>query len=299
MPKSKRNLAVLALLYNAVIWGSAFPIIKPIFDYISPTQMLYFRYLVAGVVALPLFLHYYFTKKPTVSKVIKPWIVELLGLAIPILILYEGLSRTSALEASLIGATGPIFVILGGVIFLRESQERHEWQGLAISLLGSLILILEPIWNGHNFIGSDLSGNLLILCYNLAWAIYAVFAKRYYKSKPPLQLVSLTYLGTALIHGLILNNSGSLPPLHILYSNLDILLPILYMAIPGGIIASIFYLYAASKIEVSEANLFTYLNGVVAIPASYLLLGETPSLSAIIAITIIAYGVIRAETRTK
>jgi drug/metabolite transporter (DMT)-like permease len=57
------------------------------------------------------------------------------------------------------------------------------------------------------------------------------------------------------------------------------------------------YLYAASRIEVSEANLFTYLHGVVAIPAAFFLLGETPSFTTLVAIFIIAYGVYRAETR--
>lgn len=296
MPKKTRNLAVLALLYNAVIWGSAFPIIKPVFEYITPTQMLFFRYLLAGIVALPLLYFAYYRQKLKPKNMLKPVLLELAGLALPILILYEGLHRTSALEASLIGATGPVFVILGGIIFLRERQEKREWQGLALSLLGSIILILEPLWNGHGFIGSDISGNLLILLYNLVWAVYAVFAKQYYKRKPPLTLVSLTYLGTAVIHGAILASYNQLPSLSLLTQNSAVLWPILYMAIPGGIVANIFYLYAASRIEVSEANLFTYLNGVVAIPASFILLGERPSLTTFLAIIIVAYGVYRAES---
>ena len=58
------------------------------------------------------------------------------------------------------------------------------------------------------------------------------------------------------------------------------------------------YLFAASKIEVSEANLFTYLNGVVAIPTAYLLLGEIPTFATLIGILIIAYGVYRAEIKS-
>lgn len=71
------------------------------------------------------------------------------------------------------------------------------------------------------------------------------------------------------------------------------------MAIPGGIIANIFYLYAVSKIEVSEANLFSYLNGVVTIPVAYFLLGEKPTYLAILAILLISWGVYNSETRTK
>lgn len=291
-----RRLAYLALLYNALVWGAAFPIVKPVFEILTPLQYLFFRFLTAGLIALPIFLIYYFKNHPKPAYLLKVWLLELAGLALPLLILYEGLARTSALEASLIGATGPIFVILGGIIFLRERETKREWQGLALSLLGSLLIILEPIWNGHGFVGSSLSGNLLVLGYDLSWAVYAVTAKKFYQTKPPLALGSLTYLGTALIYGLILSSSDSLPSFVFLISDFKILFPVLYMAIPGGIIANILYLYAASRIEVSEANLFTYLNGIVAIPVAYLLLGEKPSLTALCAVAIIAYGVYRAET---
>ncbi len=296
MSKSRR-LAYATLFYNVLIWGAAFPIIKPVFEIISPMQYLYFRYLLAGIFSLPLLIYFYIKKHPKLSYVIKMWLIELAGLAFPMLILYEGLSRTSALEASLIGATGPIFVVLGGILFLRERESRREWQGMAIALLGSLMLILEPIWNGAGFVGSGLSGNFLILAYNLVWTLYAVFAKKIYKTKPPLSLGSLAYLSTALIYGLILSYQNQLPSFDILYSTFDILLPIIYMAIPGGIIANIFYLYAASRIEVSEANLFSYLHPLVSIPTAYLLLDETPGLTTITALTIIAYGVYRAERK--
>lgn len=113
-------------------------------------------------------------------------------------------------------------------------------------------------------------------------------------------LAYIALTANAIIYGLILNYQGQLVPLFENWRiyDLRIIIPVLYMALPGGILAFALYLYAQSKIEVSEANLFTYLNGVVAIPASFLLLGEKPSLMTIIAILIISYGVYRAETRS-
>jgi len=293
-----RRLAYLALSLNALIWGSAFPIIKPALDIISPLEYLYFRFLLAGLLAVPLFLYFYIIIQPKASYLLKVLLIELFGTALPLYILYEGLSRTSALEASLIGSIGPIFIVLGGVLFLRERQTKKEWQGLAISLLGSLVLVSEPLFNGHTLFGSSLFGNLYVLGYSLLYTIYVLIAKKFYKSKPPLYIGSLTYLGTALVYGIILSNSGTLPSLKILYSDATILFPVLYMAIPGGIIAFALYLYAASKIEVSEANLFTYLQGVVSIPATFFILGEIPSWITLLGITIIAIGVFRAENKS-
>ena len=295
MSKNRRG-AYLALLYNALVWGAAFPIIKPALSIISPTQYLYLRFLVAGILSLPMFIWWYHKVRPTMKKLSLYLVMELVGSVLPLLILYEGLERTAALDASLIGATGPIFVVLGGVIFLHERQEKREWQGLALSMLGSLILVAEPLILGtHTDTPSSSYGNILILLYNVVWAVYAVLAKKIYKTHPPLYFGAITYLATALVYGVMLSFSQSLPSIYLLTSNISVALPVLYMATLGSIVANICYLYAASRIEVSEANLFTYLNGVVAIPAAYFLLGERPSWLTLIAVLIIAYGVIRAE----
>jgi drug/metabolite transporter (DMT)-like permease len=298
MSKGRRS-AYLALLYNAIVWGAAFPIIKPAFEVIGATQYLYLRFLIAGVLSLPLFFWWYKKTKPTLKKLSFYLVMELVGSVLPLLILYEGLERTGALDASLIGATGPIFVVLGGIIFLHERQEKREWQGLALSLLGSLILVAEPLVLGTNAdTASSTTGNLLILLYNITWAIYAVLAKKLYKTHPPLYFGSITYLATAAVYGLMLSYQGISTSLSFLTIP-SVAIAVFYMATLGSVIANMCYLYAASKIEVSEANLFTYLNGVVAIPAAYLILGEVPSWLTLVAILLITLGVIRAETRTK
>lgn len=295
---TSRKFAYIALTLNAIIWGAAFPIIKPAFNLITPVQYLYFRFLVAGLLSLPIFLVYYYKVHPKMSYNIKVLLIELIGLPLPLYLLYEGLARTSALDASLIGATGPIFVVLGGILFLHERETKREWQGLALALAGSLLIVGEPLLLGlHSDTASSTVGNLLILGYNILWTIYAVIAKKQYKKKPPLYHGALTYLATALIFAVILASQGSLPSFTLL-SNPIILIPVLYMAVPGGILAFALYLYGQSKIEVSEANLFTYLNGPVAIPVSFLLLGEKPSLLTLFAILLIALGVYRSEKRT-
>lgn len=296
MTKSRR-LAYLALITTVLIWGVAFPFVKPALDIITSTQYLYFRFLTAGIVALPVFIWYYLKKQPKLSYLIKVIFIELLG-TIPLYFLYEGLSRTSSLDASLLGSVGPIFITLGGIYFLHERQSKREWQGMGLALLGSLILVVAPIFMGTTDTPSSTIGNLLIMGYNIVYTLYALLAKHIYKSKPPLFVGSPAFLFSALIYGLLLSSQQSLPPLSLLISNTTILWPVLYMAVPGGVLAFALHLYAVGKIEVSEANLFTYLNGVVAIPAAYFLLGEKPTYVTLLALLIIAYGVYRAEKKT-
>lgn len=296
---TKRKKAYLALTLTAVIWGMAFPIIKPAFAYISPMQYLYLRFLVAGLASLPIFIYFYIKLRPKTSYLLKSLLIELIGTPFPLLLLYEGLDRTSALEASLIGSTGPIFTVLGGIWFLRERETKKEWQGLALSLAGSLILVAEPLLFGRTDTPSGAAGNLLIMTYNIVYTCYLIMAKKFYKTKPPLYLGALTYLATAVIYTPILMQSAGVPALLSAFSNSVVRTAVLYMAIPGTVFCFMLYLYGLSKIEASETNSFTYLNGIVAIPAAYFILGEKPSLVTLAAIAVIAAGVYRAEVKKR
>ena len=292
---TNRRLAYLALLTTVLIWGISFPFIKPALDIITSTQYLYFRFFTAGLVSLPIFIWYYLKYRPKVSYLIKVISIELLGI-IPLYFLYEGLARTSSLDASLLGSVGPIFITLGGIYFLHEHQSRREWQGLGLAVFGTIILVIGPSLSGTVDTPSSTMGNMLIMVYNLLYTVYALLAKHIYKSKPPLYVGAPTFLLSALIYGLFLSSQHALPSYELLAMS-RVLIPVLYMAIPGGILAFALHLYAVGKIEVSEANLFTYLNGVVAIPAAFLLLGEKPSLLTLGAIALITWGVLRAERR--
>ena len=94
----RRTKAYLALLTSALIWGAAFPIIKPSFDHISPFQFLYFRYLIAAPLTLPVIIYYYQKLKPSLKTSLKIILLEFFGAPFALSILYLGLSKTSALE---------------------------------------------------------------------------------------------------------------------------------------------------------------------------------------------------------
>src|SRR3989339_934910 len=147
---SSRAKAYLALSVMAVIWGIALPLVKPALNFVSPYQFLYFRYLIAAPLLLPVLISYAFKLKLSLKTYLKIIALEILGTPVALPILYQGLKLTSGLEASLLGATGPIFTILGGIIFLKEREEKREWRGLALSFLGTLILVAEPLILGKN-----------------------------------------------------------------------------------------------------------------------------------------------------
>ncbi|KKS79175.1 MAG: hypothetical protein UV54_C0040G0011 [Candidatus Beckwithbacteria bacterium GW2011_GWA2_43_10] len=296
---SSRLKAYLALGTMAVIWGAALPIVKPSLNFISPYQFLYLRYLIATPLLLPVLVYYLLKLRPSLKIIVKIAVLEFFEIVVSLPILYQGLKLTSALEASLIGGAGPVFVVLGGIVFLHEREEKREWQGLALSFLGTVILVVEPFLTGrNNHLGFSFLGNLLILAHNLTYVIYVLTAKVWYRSLPKILISAISYPVAFTGFILILYFSGqSFSPQ--LLTIPAVALAAGYMAVFGSIVAWTLFLYGQNLIEASEASLFSYLQGIVAVPVAWLFLNETVSPLMILAIIIVALGVYLAERHPK
>ncbi|MBU1323579.1 DMT family transporter [Patescibacteria group bacterium] len=295
---SNRLKAYLALLGTALVWGAALPIVKPALNYISPTQFLYFRYLIAAPLLLPFLLKFFLRFRPNLRTVLNIFFVESYSF-FGLILLYRGLQLATAIEASLIGATGPIFIVLGGILLLHEKEEKFEWTGLIISFIGTLILVLEPLLTGKNHsAGFSFIGNLMIIGYNLLNVFSVIFQKKLYKHIPKIYVSSLSYPIGLCIFFLILTLTGSSTSVSLLTTP-SVMLACGYMAIFGSIVGFTLFIYGQNLIEASEASLFTYLQGIIAIPFAYLMLKESVTWPQIIAVLIVSLGVYLAEQRPK
>lgn len=299
----RRKRAYFALLLNALLWGAALPIVKPALSYVSPYQYLFYRYLIAAPLSIP-FLIYLFRKyKPDLTTLLKIAALEFLAITAALSFLYEGLKRTTSIEATLIANASPIFIIIGGILFLREKEERNEVIGLILAIVGVTLLTLEPLISGRNQLGFSLFGNLLVLAHNLCWAAYVLIAKRLYNNIPKL-LVGFTSLWLGLISFLALTLLTGPSENFIATTMQNIALPEVflaasYMAIFGSIIAVPAYIFGNNLIEASEASLFSYLQPVVTIPLAILWLKESLNFIIIIALLLTSIGVFIAEKRKK
>lgn len=299
----KRELAYLALIGNVFLWGLAIPIVKKGFAAgLTPPIFLLGRYLVAALVSLPIIL--IIRRQTQVKKVFRREnltrviCLELLGTVLALWLLYEGVARTSAVEASLIAVTWPVFVTIGGVIFLREKEERHELLGLLIALAGTTVLVVRPLLNGGG--GGNFLGNLLIIGQNIVIAGYLLLAKRNYRGLNKWAITHVSFWLGLVSFGLIalVTSPGATISMQLLtFDSLWPILAIVYMGIAGSILGLTLYLYGQDKIEASEAAVFTYLQPAVAIPASILLLGESLSFIEVLGVAIVALGVYVTQRR--
>lgn len=308
MARSKnptRMTSYLFMMVNVVVWGASLILVKPAFEFTTPFRFLLYRYILASALSLPILIHY-LPKITNLKQVLtKITLIELLGGTLALGLLYSGLSMTSAIEASLITTTTPIFVAVLAVMMLKEKEEKHEVVGLSIAFIGTLLLTILPIYNGFAQPGSiSLGGNLLIIGQNIATALYFVLTKKHYQKMPKLFVVTISFYVCLLTFAPISAvEAGGVAQLMAAISqdlqHLSVWVASGYMAIFGSIIGFTAYLKGQEGIEASEATLFTYLQPLVYIPMGILLLGEKISLVQLGSLAIILVGVVIAEKRSR
>ncbi len=239
--------------------------------------------------------------------------MEIIGLTITLALLYIGLDKTSALEASFISTTNPIFITLAGIIFLRERQEKREWQGLLLTFLGTLLLTLEPWFGGltnsatstNAATPQSLLGNVLIVGQNITATIYFILAKSRYKGLPKLFVAGVSFwVGLVSFLGL------SLMEAQFSFTNLwaaiiadwshpAVWVASIYMAVFGSIIGLTAYIQGQENVEASEASLFWYLQPLVYVPLGVLVLKEVITPWQIVALILVGLGVWWAQKPLK
>lgn len=296
----KRKLAYLVLGINTIVWGLAAPLVKPALTFITPEKFLFYRFLIAGILSIPILIWTFKSRKWKPQEILKVAGLELVGTTVILWMIYRALSLTSALETSLIYSTSPLFVTLAGIIFLKERETKKEWRGLLIALAGTVIITAEPLVSGQKIGGGSAAGNILILIQNLIWAGYLVAAKKVYRKLPKIGVTAISFWVGMATFFLLSWPQGN--PLGSLTADLQlsaVALAVWYMAILGSIIGATTYLIGQNLIEVSEATVFTYAQALVALPVAVLWLGEGLSPVGLIGIAIVAAGVYLTEKRGK
>ncbi|HKB88598.1 MAG TPA: DMT family transporter [Patescibacteria group bacterium] len=297
-----RLKAYFLLLAVCIIWGVAGPVIKLTLKEVPPFIFLLYRFLISSVVAVVWFS---VTKRPVFSNKLS---TNLKILAFSVLnttgslgLLFWGLSKTSLLESSLILVLGPILTVIAGYLFLRDRITKIEKVGIAITFLGSLIVLVEPLIKANSASG-DFIGNLLVFGYVVFTAVGAIFMKEVLREGVnPISLTNLSFvvgfitvIPIALflypISG-ILNTLYSIPfPYHA---------GVWYMALLSGTLAFSLQTVAQKTIEVSEAAIFMYLFPIISGVLAILILGDKFTPIVAIGSTMTIIGIVIAEWKKR
>ena len=124
------------------------------------------------------------------------FLYSLLGVSINQLCFLEGLSRSTATNASVMLVAIPLLTLVFAVLLGRERATKVGVLGIATGLAGALLLVLPR--GAVDISSRAATGNLFLLAGGASYALYLVLTRPILSRQPPLRVISWVFLFAAL-----------------------------------------------------------------------------------------------------
>ncbi|HRP92645.1 MAG TPA: DMT family transporter [Ignavibacteriaceae bacterium] len=295
----KKYTGESALLFNTLIWGGTFALIKNAFTDISPLLFLALRFSIATLILFPLvYSRLIVTNKKTILAGVILGAFYFSGFAAQTF----GLNLTTATKSGFITGT---FVIFIPILQLIIAKRKPKWYNLVsvVFVLVGLIMLSSKGENVVEFIkllGSDFNfGDLLTLICALLFAFQVVYVDVFTKKYDYLPMVFVQLLITGL-GGFILAYIFSITSLEAVRFtiNFNVVSAILYTSIFASILATIIQLKYQKTVSPTKAGIIFSIEPIFAALFAYFLLSENISNFGLAGCVLIFSGLIISEVFT-
>lgn len=210
------------------------------------------------------------------------------GFAYQLLFLW-GINATSAGNTAIIMSGMPMWTAILAWAILRERLSRASWIGMLTAICGTLIVTLTKA-TGTSGDQSIVVGNLLVSMAAFSWALASVVSRPIMKNTSPVALAFWGVAGTLPLHiGLAWQ---TLPDAWSAMTQPRLMSAMLYSGIFSTGLAIAMWNYGVKQLGAAHAAGFQNLVPVIALIASWLLIGEVPFLLQLLGGILIIGGLI-------
>ncbi len=285
-----------ALLFNTLIWGGTFALIKNALSDVSTMLFLGLRFGIASLIFLP-FVYKYLVKT-NLKTILAGSVLGLFyfsGFAAQTF----GLNLTTATKSGFITGTFVVFIPILQLIIEKRKPKWFNILGVLLVLFG-LVLLSSKGENALDFIrqlGSDFNlGDLLTLLCAILFAFQVVYVDVFTKKYDYLPMVFVQLLITG-VGGFILSYVFSISSLEAVKFtlNTNVVTAILYSAIFASIIATVIQLKFQKLVTPTKAGIIYSIEPIFAAVFAYFLLSEKISNFGLAGCVLIFIGLIVSE----
>jgi drug/metabolite transporter (DMT)-like permease len=279
--------AHMALLLVTLIFGMHYMIAKSLMPVpFQPLQLLFLRSL-GAVILFWIFQRWFVREKVARKDLLMLALCGLLGFAANQALFYEGLNLTTAVDASIIHVTNPIFVLIFASILIHEKVTFFKVIGIALGAGGAMILILYG--KMVNMSTNSFEGNILVMLNMLCYAMYLVLIKPMVAKYHTMTILKwVSFFGFIFILPFSIKGIIEMPLPSVSF---HAWLGVGYVAVFNTFIAYLLINFALKTVEASMASFYTYLQPVIASVMSVSLGAEAITAPKIIAALLIFGGV--------
>ena len=282
-----RRKADLALLFNSVIWGSTFILVKSATDFVSPLLFLAIRFSLAAAALALLFRGGRKWRRRATPAMLAAGCLAGIFLFSGYAFQTIGLRLTTAPKSAFLTGLATVMVPLLGALVYRVRPQISEILGVLIATFGMALMTIEgPI----DSIGR---GDLLTLGGALAFAAHVV-TLGHYSERIGYEILSVTQVAAAAVSSLALFWWAETPRLH---WQPVVLWAILITGLFCTALAFTIQAWAQRYTTSTRTALIYALEPVVAWVTSFLVAGEGLSGRAAAGAALILSGVLLVEMK--
>jgi drug/metabolite transporter (DMT)-like permease len=187
-----RRLLAFALLAAAnLLWAGNWVIGRALREAFDPIALNFWRWLIAALFMAPFALGPVLAQRAVVRR--HAGLIALLALTGVVAfqsLVYLGLETTTTINAVLINAAGPLFIMLCSWTLERDSASARQVAGMLLSFLGIVIIVCRG--DPARLVQLEIhSGDAWILLAMPMWGVYSVLLKR---APPELRGLALAFV---------------------------------------------------------------------------------------------------------
>jgi len=295
--ESRDRLIDISLLFVALIWGSNFAITKGALNEVHPfvfnamriALSLLFMTIVMFVMEGVSFRRIF----PTGDLSVKLIVLGFIGNFVFQMFFILGIANTTAGNAALFAATGPVWTAVAGKIRGSEEISSRVWLGISLTVLGAGIIAFFK--DGGLSFGSDtLLGDGLILLSAVAWGSYTALCKPFLGEISPNRLALTTF--TPIYPLLVIVSIPFWPGAEVIADySYDIWLAIVFSGVFSTGVAYLIWNTAIRQVGSSQTAIFGNVVPIIAIAVGFYYLGEIVQMEQVVGGLLILLGLMIAR----
>ena len=276
-------------IFTVIMWGASFVAIKIGLKYILPITLVWMRFAV-GVVILGLAVG---LRRQFILPRPKDWLyfalLGFLGITFHQWLQSTGLVTSQATTTGWIVASMPIFIAILGWLILKEKLNWLQALGIFLAAFGVLLVVTHGNLNSLVSGRFGTPGDILILISAPNWAIFTILSRRGLKTYPAALMMFYVMTFGWLFSTILFVIGRGWDSIH--YLATDGWLALGFLGILCSGIAYIFWYDALKVLPVAQVGTFLYIEPVVTVIVSSLLLYENITSFGIMGGVIILFGV--------
>ena len=279
-----RYLAIGLSLAVTIIWSSTFVIVKIGLETLGPLTIAGLRYFIGALVLLPFMLFQKSQRKPITRNLwLRLILIGISSYTIANGALFWGLQFIPATTGSFLLSMMPLFVLVGGAVFLKELPTRWQLFGVVLSLLGSGLFFSSGLDLGE-------TRGMWIVVIGLFGFMSFILIGRGVAREKILDTLTLTtlplFIGGAVTIILALFLEG-IPQ----FTRIG-LLAVLWLAVINTALGYFLYNHALRDLTALEMNTIMNLSPLMTALLSWLILGDKLRIIQLTGMIVVIVGVI-------